>query len=184
MASILDPLVDRQDGQVKSARWYQNAVRDIGTRTTANKLMSSGKLTATPSQGLLNLFFYDPKYKKTLPYYDTFPLVLPLERIKGGFSGINFHYLPPLARFRLLEKISAFATGKKIDQNMRFDVTYDSVKNISMVKPTIKKYLTTHVRSRFLRIDATEAAIAMYLPVQQFKKKSDSYVYRQARSFI
>ena len=106
MASILDPLVDRQDGQVKSARWYQNAVRDIGTRTTANKLMSSGKLTATPSQGLLNLFFYDPKYKKTLPYYDTFPLVLPLERIKGGFSGINFHYLPPLARFRLLEKIS------------------------------------------------------------------------------
>lgn len=184
MASILDPLVDKQDGRVKSARWYQTQVRDLAGNMTARKLMASGKLTARPNEGLLNLFFYDPKYKKTLPYYDTFPLVLPLETIKGGFSGINFHYLAPLARFKLLESISRFATGKKIDTSMRFDVTYNRVKNIGMVKPTIKKYLYSHVRSRFLKIDATEAAIAMYLPVQQFQKRSDAYVYNKSRSFI
>ena len=62
------------------------------------------------------MFFYDPKYKKTLPYYDTFPLVLPLERIPGGFAGINFHYLRPVkARFTLLERLQRFSTrGEKL----------------------------------------------------------------------
>jgi hypothetical protein len=38
------------------------------------RLMNQGKLIGRPSVGRLNMFFYDPKYKKTLPYYDTFPL--------------------------------------------------------------------------------------------------------------
>ena len=38
----------------------------------------------------LNMFFYDPKLKKKLPYYDTFPLVLPLENYSDGFLGLNF----------------------------------------------------------------------------------------------
>jgi hypothetical protein len=184
MASILDPLVDKQDGVVKSASWYQKAVRDIAGKVTANKLMADGKLTSRPNLGLLNLFFYDPKFKKTLPYYDTFPLVLPLEPIQGGFSGVNFHYLPPLLRMRLLEQMQRFATGTKINPNMRFDVSYRRIKNIPLAKPTIKKYLFAHVRSRFLKIDATEAAIAMYLPVQQFKKKTDRYVYGQSTNAI
>ena len=36
--------------------------------------------------GRLNLFFYDPKFKKKLPYYDTFPLVLPLETYSDGLT--------------------------------------------------------------------------------------------------
>ena len=35
-----------------------------------------------PSKNRLNFFFYDPKYKQgSLPLYDRFPLVLPLETI-------------------------------------------------------------------------------------------------------
>jgi len=52
------------------------------------------------------------------------------------------------------------------------------------VKPTIKKYLFSYVRSNFLRIDNDEAALAVYLPVQQFKKRSDSYVWGQSRGMI
>jgi hypothetical protein len=123
--------------------------------------------------GRLNMFFYDPKYKKTLPYYDTFPLVLPLERIPGGFAGINFHYLRPGARFTLLERLQRYATrGRDITSQNSFDVSYDRVKNISLVKGTIKKYLFAHVRSNFLRVDFDEAALAVYLPVAQFKKGS------------
>lgn len=184
MASILDTLVDKQGGTQKSASWYQKAVASIADRITANKLMSQGKLTGRPNIGLLNLFFYDPKYKKTLPYYDTFPLVLPLEAIPGGFSGLNFHYLPPLLRFRLLEQMQKFATNNKMDSTTRLDVSFSRVKNIPLMRPTIKKYLYKHVRSSFLKIDLTQAAIAVYLPVQQFQKRSDSYVYSQSRSSI
>lgn len=184
MASILDTLVDKQGGTQKSASWYRDAVASVTDRISANKLMSQGRLTGRPNIGLLNLFFYDPKYKKTLPYYDTFPLVLPLEGITGGFSGINFHYLPPGLRFRLLDQIQGFASNNKMDKTTRLNVSYSSLKNISLIKPTIKKYLYKHVRSSFLRIDLTQAAIAVYLPVQQFQKRSDASVYAASRKMI
>jgi len=183
MASILDPLVDKQGGIRKSANWYRNNVQSIADRVTANKLMSQGKLIGRPSAGRLNMFFYDPKLKKKLPYYDTFPLVLPLESISGGFMGINFHYLPYLLRFRLLERLQKFADGG-MKSTTKFEATYDSVKGINLIKPTIKKYLYSHVRSQFLRIDFDEAALAVYLPVQQFKKAGTTRVWSDSRRMI
>jgi hypothetical protein len=167
--SILDPLKDKQGGIRKSANWYRTNVQSIADRVTARKLMSSGKLNGIPSRGRLNMFFYDPKYKKVLPYYDTFPLVLPLETIPGGFMGMNFHYLRPLQRLSLLNNLQRFASGG-MSKSTRIDATYDGIKNVGIAKPTIKKYLYKHVRSSFLRIDFDEAALAVYLPVQQFKK--------------
>ena len=183
MANILDPLVDKQGGIRKSAAWYRSNVASIADRVTARKLMNQGKLIGRPSVGRLNMFFYDPKLKKTLPYYDTFPLVLPLEPIKGGFMGMNFHYLPPLLRFRLLQRMQRFADGG-LNEKTKIDATYDDVKGIGLVKPTIKKYLYGHVRSQFLRIDFDEAALAVYLPVQQFKKAGTSRVYADRRRMI
>ena len=170
--SILDPLVDKAGGIRKTAAWYRNAVSSIADRATATRLMRSGKLNGRPSIGRLNMYFYDPKYKKTLPYYDRFPLVLPLERIPGGFAGINFHYLRPGARFTLLERLQRFSVRNEVSSRNRFDVSYDRVKNLPMVKNTIKKYLYSHVRSSFLRIDYDKAALSVYLPVAQFKKGS------------
>ena len=171
--SILDPLVDKAGGIRKTAAWYRNAVSSIADRATAGRLMRSGKLNGRPSIGRLNMYFYDPKYKKTLPYYDRFPLVLPIERISGGFAGINFHYLRPVARFSLLERLQRFAIkGIEITRQNRFDVSYDRVKGIPMVKNAIKKYLWSHVRSSFLRIDYDKAALSVYLPVAQFRKGS------------
>ena len=183
MANILDPLVDKQGGIRKSAAWYRSNVASIADRVTARKLMNQGKLIGRPSVGRLNMFFYDPKTKKKLPYYDTFPLVLPLEPIKGGFLGMNFHYLPPLLRFRLLQRMQRFADGG-LNEKTKIDATYDDVKGIGLVKPTIKKYLYGHVRSQFLRIDFDEAALAVYLPVQQFKKAGTNRVYADSRRMI
>ena len=183
MANILDPLVDKQGGIRKSAAWYRSNVASIADRVTARKLMNQGKLIGRPSAGRLNMFFYDPKLKKTLPYYDTFPLVLPLEPIKGGFMGMNFHYLPPLLRFRLLQRMQRFADGG-LNEKTKIDATYDDVKTINLVKPTIKKYLYSYVQTGFLRINADEAATAIYLPVQRFKKASVGQVYADSRRFI
>ena len=170
MASIFDKIVDKQGGARKSASWYKNAINQIATPITAKRLMREKKLIGRPSAGRLNMFFYDPKFKETLPLYDTFPLVLPLEPIKGGFIGMNFHYLPPMARFKMLQRLQAFASNNKFDQSTRLDVSYDDIKNSRLFKPTIKKYLYGYTRSNFLRIDSDEAAISIMLPVQQFKK--------------
>jgi hypothetical protein len=167
--SILDPLKDKQGGVRKSAEWYRKTVSDLGDRITARKLMNSGKLNGIPSRGRLNMFFYDPKYKKTLPLYDTFPLVLPLETIPGGFMGMNFHYIRPLQRVSLLNNLQRYASGG-MSKNTRIDATYDGIKNVGIARNTIKKYLYNHVMSNFLRVDFDEAALAVMLPVAQFRK--------------
>ena len=92
MANIFGPLKDRQAGVLKSASWYRNAVQSIAGQASRSALMRSGKLNGRPSVGRLNMYFYDPKTKKKLPYYDTFPLVLPVDTFRGGFVGLNFHY--------------------------------------------------------------------------------------------
>ena len=61
------------------------------------------------------MFFYDPKMKKKLPYYDRFPLILPIEQYSNGFLGINFHYLSMPIRIRLLDRIMNFVNNKKLD---------------------------------------------------------------------
>jgi len=184
MASVFDTIKQKAGDTDKSATWYRTQVNKIASGTTAGQLFRQGKLTGRPSVGRLNLFGYNPKLRKTLPYYDIFPLVLPLEPITGGFMGMNFHYLPPLLRFRLLERMQATATDQRFDSKTKFEVSYDDVKNIKIVKPTIKKYLYSYVQTGFLRINADEAAVAIYLPVQRFKKASDAQVYSDSRRFL
>ena len=167
--SILDPLKDKQGGIRKSVDWYRKNVADLSNRITAAALMRSGKLNGITSKGRLNFFFYDPKYKQVLPLYDRFPLVLPLETIPGGFMGLNFHYIRPVQRVSLLNNLQRFATGG-MKPSTRIDATYDGIKGVSITRNMIKKYLYGHVRSSFLRVDFDEAALAVMLPVQQFKK--------------
>ena len=184
MASVFDTIKLKAGDTDRSGTWYRQQVNRIASATTARQLFRSGKLNGRPSVGRLNLFGYNPKYRKTLPYYDIFPLVLPLEPIKGGFMGMNFHYLPPLLSFRLLERLQATATDRRFDSRTKFEVSYDDVRRIKIVKPTIKKYLYSYVQTGFLRINADEAAIAIYLPVQRFKKASEATVYSDSRRFI
>ena len=184
MASVFDTIKQRAGDAQKSATWYRTQVNKIASGTTARQLFRQNKLNGRPSVGRLNLFGYNPKLRKTLPYYDVFPLVLPLEPISGGFMGMNFHYLPPLLRFRLLERMQATASDRRFDKNTRFEVAYDDVKAIKLVKPTIKKYLYAYVQTGFLRINADDAAVAIYLPVQRFKKAPEATVYADSRKFL
>ena len=103
---------DKISKQIKTGNepytWYRNRIKELGVPNTA-ELLRSGKLARRP-HGLdrgnivnLNMFIYSPKFAKTLPYYDTFPLVMPLELAEGGFYGLNFHYLPYALRARLLD---------------------------------------------------------------------------------
>jgi len=110
--------------------------------------------------------------------------VLPFELIRGGFIGLNFHYLPYGLRFKLLEQLQQFATNTKFDQSTQLRVTYNAIRKIDLVKPAIKKYLFNYVRSNFLRVDVNEMAIAVYLPVARFQKASIQKVFADSRRKI
>lgn len=184
MPSILDPLVDKAAGARKGAAWYRNAVASIADRVSARRLMSQGKLNGRPSIGRLNMFFYDPKYKKTLPYYDTFPLVLPIEKYDDGFLGINLHYLPMSLRLQLLDRLVDYSNNTKFDQSTFLKVDYKKLKNINLIKPTLKRYLAGRVKTRYRLITADQFTVAALLPIARWKKGSASEVYSDSRKMI
>jgi hypothetical protein len=130
------------------------------------------------------MFVYDAKTKAKLPYWDAFPLVLPIDTFKGGFVGLNFHYLPYGARFKLLENLQTYASNDKFNSTTKLQVGYSNLKGESLIKPAIKKYLWSQVQTQFRRIDVDEMAIACYLPVANFQGSTLSRVFAAARRII
>ena len=134
--------------------------------------------------GKMYFFFYDPKTKDSLPYYDRFPLVIPIERYSDGFLGLNLHYIHPKQRIILLDKLSDTATNRRFDEKTKLRLSYQYLATAStafQVMPCIKRYLFNHLTSRFLEIPADEWDIAALLPVEQFEKASTSKVYAESR---
>ena len=183
VSKFIQAVKDEARGRPRSTAWYKEKIKEFG-KPSAQKLIRDGKRNNKPFYGRLNMFFYDPKFKKTLPYYDVFPLVLPLETYDDGFLGINLHYLPIPLRIRLLDKLVDYSNNTEFDESTKLLVDYKSLKKVNLIKPTIHKYLAGQTKSQFRRIDADEFTIATLLPVQRFKKASDSEVWKESRSMI
>jgi len=182
-SKYIQSVLDAAKGRPKSTAWYREKIKEFG-QPGAMDLIRDGKRNNKPFYGKLNMFFYDPKHKKTLPYYDTFPLVLPLEKYPDGFLGINMHYLPIPLRIKLLDRLVDYSNNTKFDESTRLMVDYNKLKKIRLIRPTIHRYLSGYTKSQFRRIDADEWTIATLLPVQRFKKASDSEVWKESRSMI
>ena len=168
--SIFDEISKLKKSGKEPYQWYRNRIKELGTPSQA-QLIRDGKITGRVNFGALNMFIYDPKLKNKLPYYDTFPLVLPIERYRDGFLGINFHYLPYALRARLLSRLDPNAN-------------YSALKNVRLVKPTLKRYLNSNVRSRFRKLEEEDFMTAIMLPVQRFKKSSVNKVWSDSRKVI
>jgi hypothetical protein len=170
-------------GRPRSTEWYRDKIKEFG-KPTAPQLIRDGKRGRKVAFGVLNMFFYDPKLKKQLPYYDTFPLVLPIERYSDGFLGINLHYLPISLRIRLLDKLLEYSTTKSMTMRSKILTNYNRLKKVKLIKPTLKRYLNGHVKSDFRRVLGDEFTIATLLPVARFKKGGMSQAWSDARKML
>ena len=182
-SKFIQSVVKAAKGRPKSTQWYRDKIKEFG-KPGAMDLIRDGKRNNNPFFGRLNMFFYDPKHKKKLPYYDSFPLVLPLEPYSDGFLGINLHYLPMTIRLQLLDKLVDYSNNTKFDESTRLAVDYSKLKSIKLIKPTLKRYLSGQVKTQFRRIDADEFTVAALLPIARWKKGSIQDVYRDSRSMI
>jgi hypothetical protein len=182
-SKFIQSVVKAAGGRPKSTQWYRNKIKEFG-KPGAMDLIRDGKQSRTPHYGRINMFFYDPKGRKTLPYYDTFPLVLPIESYPDGFLGINFHYLPISLRLKLLDRIVDFSNNTKFDESTIIKANYSQLKNIREIKPTLKRYLAGRVKTRFRRVDADEFTVAALLPIARWKNGTQAEVYKDSRKMI
>ena len=186
MAEIIEGILEKTGGKERSIRWFRQKVRELGDIPSAT-LVREGYVTGRPSYGKMNFFMYDPKFKdntKVLPYYDMFPLVLPIEEYRDGFLGLNFHYLSIPMRLKLLNIIQEYASNDRMDESTVIRLTWNRIKRNPMVKPVVKRYLADHVRGTFRRIDAEEMMVAVLLPVQRFVRARETQVYADSRRII
>jgi hypothetical protein len=165
---------------VKSVNWFREKIQEFG-KPGPQQLLRDGRRTKGVNFGTLNMFIYSPKHKDTLPYYDTFPLVLPIGPAAGGFMGLNFHYLPIQMRIRLLDKIvdggGSLNVAAQSGKRPRLITDYSQLKRIPMAKAIVKHYLTGYVKSDFRAITSEELIVAALLPVQRFQKGSAQTAY-------
>lgn len=193
MATVFDDLLLRgvRAGEVPArtagARdWFRNQAKRTQTSPMALS-KDRDRLKNRAAIGNMYFFFYDPKGKKTLPYYDRFPLIFKVANTQGGFYGINLHYLPYKLRAKLMDALYDITSNNKYDESTKLRLSYDLLNGASKYryfKPTFKKYLNSHVRSRFVLIEASEWDIALFLPVERFEKASKSQVWKDSRNMI
>jgi hypothetical protein len=161
------------------AKYKPKEIKDwfIGKARTAagyrKKIIgNSMRSRSDPAIGKMFFFYYDPKHKETLPMYDKFPMVFPIQEYNDGFLGLNLHYLSVDERRAIIGKLSEFANNKRFDATTRLRLSYDllqSSKRLStLARPCIKRYLFSHVRSMFIEITADEWDKVIELPVEMF----------------
>ena len=146
-----------------------------------------GTLTGRLIPGRLYFFMYMPKHKGTLPYYDTFPLVLPIQKESDGFLGINFHYLIPKDRAILFDELKVFVNDRTLGPMTKIKIKYDMLRGFTRfkrAKPCLKRYLTTYMKSQFIPVGTDEWAPALFLPVEQFRKRNKQAVWAESKQIF
>ncbi len=163
--------------------WLRSKVKEL--KPSPQRLMNDRqRLRDSSIIGKMFIYFYDPKTKDKMKYYDRFPLVIPIENYKDGFLGLNLHYITPRQRIILLDKLSETASNKSFDENTKLRISYAYLAAASKAfeaTPCIKRYLFSQIESRFLEITANEWDIAVMLPVESFVGASTSKVYSDSR---
>ena len=177
--------------RTKAARtWFRDAASQASGDFRPSSLVrqfSEKRRVSRPEPGYMYSFKYDPKHKKTLPYYDVFPLVFAAEFYSDGFLGISFHYLPLPLRAKLMDALYTISSDKRYDDETKILLSYDILKSASKFKmfaPTVKRYLYSYVRTPFLEINAVEWDMALFLPIESFKKASAQEVWKDSRGKI
>jgi len=195
LAKIFDDLLLKgiRSGQVPARtstarQWYRDQAKQAGKiNETTFFRQSTDRYENRFRIGHMYMFYYNPKHKATLPYYDRVPLIFPINKAKGGFLGINFHYLPFKLRAKLMDSLYDVATNDKYDENTKLNVSYRILNGATKYKefqPTVKHYLTDHIVSKLVHINSSEWDIALFLDIARFEKATQTQVWADSRKII
>ena len=169
----------------KSVTWLQGRMKELKSPMTLAREISKEKSRQGGmfQMGGLYHFFYDPLTKKDLPYYDIFPLVIPLKKKDDGFLGLNLHYLPTKYRAAFLDKLMGLAVMTVDNEPQRLQITYEilaSTQRYKEFRPCLKHYLNQQIKSKILTVQPEEWETALFLPTANFMKAPISQVHKES----
>ena len=168
-------------------------------KTIENELPS--QMMVSPKRafpGYMYFFHYEPAGKHELPAYDNFPLALIVQREANGFLGLNFHYLSYRSRAMLFDMLHSALVIQGPDPDgsgpkgpdplrTRMRATYKVLTSMSKYKafrPCMKRYRNSQFRSPLLQVGSSEWDLALFLPVEQFRKSTRAEVWQESQERI
>ena len=179
-----------QNNTADARNWYRNTAKKM-TRVNDKQIMRDKERLTThmnrQSIGRMFMFYYDAKTKDELPYWDQFPLVFPIQLYNDGFLGINLHYISPLMRAKLMNALYMTINNKNYDDTTRLRINYRILSGAARFKyfqPCIKRYLFSHVRSRYFYVKPNEWDMALMLPTERFVGENKQNVFRDSSQKI
>ena len=173
--------------QAKYRRLGTSKLRNVNEQQLIRKLGKPESLKSKIMIGGMYMFMYSPKTKDKLEFYDTFPLVIPIKDYSDGFLGINLHYLDPRNRALLMDGLYETLNDENYDDRTRLKVTYELLAGASKYRyfrPCIKRYLSNHVNSRFIEIEAAEWDNVLFLPTERFEKANRKKVWDNSKKKV
>lgn len=176
---------DVSNRAIDARTWLRDKAQDVKrVDTLATIRKNSSNLQNKVMVGHMYMFYYDPKLKDDLPFYDRFPLIFPFRRVKDGFYGINMHYLPYMMRAKLMDQLYKLVSNQLMDETTKLRLSYKILSASAQFRyfqPCVKHYLNSHVKSRFLYIHPTEWDVALFLPTERFVKATKQTVFNETR---
>lgn len=199
MAEIAKRLQQRKDSIESKVRKFRNPGMAAGARKKSMEWFftlikasaddyKKGEFSIAqhPFIGGMFHFIYDAKHKDKLPYWDKFPLVIPIEKYPDGFLGLNLHYLSPILRAKLLDLL--INNYKRISSSKVYmKVSYAQLKALSsakMFEPCVHRYLSAHMRSKAVMVTADLWEEVAFLPTQQFVGAKHAQVWEDSKKRI
>jgi hypothetical protein len=188
---VFDKYKYDRNSVTRSRSWFSQQLTLLKAeqiqRNRLLKPVQAGLLKDNIIPGRMYMFVYDPKYKKTLPYYDVFPLVFPFAKTPNGFLALNMHYLPYPLRIMLMDRLMTYASDKNMDEMTKIKFSWATIARtarFNLAKPCIKEYLMDNVKSQFRLVPSSDWFTALMLPVEGFQKASTVKVWAESRKRI
>ena len=180
-APAAPPAPIRPQNTQQAMKWFTDMIKGVRGSAGLRKRASAHWFNPVADAFLGGMFFYhyDPKTKDKLPYWDAFPLVIPVSIYEDGWGGLNLHYLPPSQRAQLLGALLKYK--KKAGTPAAYmKLSYPLLSTVVKApgyQQCWHRYLSSHVMSNLIAVSDDHWENAVMLPVQQFHGATSRQVW-------
>jgi len=171
----------------ESINWFYRFTKLYVRNASFQQVAAEGQPTTKMIPGQVYTYIYDAKFKDELPYWDAHPLILCTSVTDKGWYGINFHYMPPVARLVIFSVLMTTINNANYTDNLKLKMNWkkavsfaNTVGKHKELKHSIKQYLGSHVKSPIIKVNPEAWEMALFLPYSKFQKNQARYVWKQA----
>lgn len=150
-----------------SINWFKEYARKNVKQI--DKLSSLGaKKAINLKLGEMYFFNYDAKYKDKLPYWDMAPLILLLDHSPTHIYGINLHYMAPIFRAKLLDKIEEILEDNSLNKSGQIFKLLSAVIPDKKLNNCVKLYLKSNIVNSLYIVERKHWSVVAFLPTARF----------------